>query len=345
MSIRWDTRNKRWRYEFDRVIAGRRHRASRLLPRGWSQAQADAFDRTESARLYAVGAGIESADPLIETAVAHYLRDKRHIKSYKATAEHLGAIAWAYAGKPMSALPDVARLVVQRRLIPAAEKGRGEHVISLSTARNRLACLKAAARWGWRAHDMTKGDPTVRMQIPAVNNARRIYVQRAGMLQCARAARHHATRVAIRVAFYSGLRLGELYSVRIVDGLLMLDNTKNGEPRLIPAHPRISTCLQHLPLTLKRTTLQLDWRRARDGTVGPDVHFHDLRHSTASELINAGVDLHTIGKVLGHLDARSTDRYAHLQVATLALAVDKIGRKSPHNRGDAGKKKPPSKVA
>lgn len=50
MSIRWDTRNKRWRYEFDRYIQGRRHRLSRLLPRGWSQAQADAYDRTEGAR-------------------------------------------------------------------------------------------------------------------------------------------------------------------------------------------------------------------------------------------------------------------------------------------------------
>lgn len=54
MSIRWDTRNKRWRYEFDRYIQGRRHRLSRLLPRGWSQAQADAYDRTEGARLYAL---------------------------------------------------------------------------------------------------------------------------------------------------------------------------------------------------------------------------------------------------------------------------------------------------
>ncbi len=75
MSISWDKRNKRWRYAFDRVIEGRRHRASKLLPAGWSQAQADAFDRKESARLYAVGVGISPGRHLIDTAVEHYLTD------------------------------------------------------------------------------------------------------------------------------------------------------------------------------------------------------------------------------------------------------------------------------
>ena len=108
MPIRWDKRNKRWRFEFSRVIAGRRCRASKLLPAGWSQAQADAFDRQESARLYAVGTGIQREDPLIDTAIALYLTDKTKLKSYKATAEHLAAIAWAYTGKRLGELASVA---------------------------------------------------------------------------------------------------------------------------------------------------------------------------------------------------------------------------------------------
>lgn len=337
MPIRWDSRNKRWRWEFDRIIAGRRHRLSRLLPRGWSQAQADAYDRQEGARLYAVGAGIERADPLIDTAVALYLRDKHGLKSYRAAAEHLAAIAWAYAGQPVSALPEVAREVAARRVVPAVEGGRGEHELSLTTVRNRLALLKAACRWAWKAHGLTDADPTTRMQLPAAKAGRQVYVQRLGMLQLASAARHHQTRVAVRVAFYSGMRLGELYRVEVVGGLLVLHDTKNGEPRTIPAHPRILTCLQHLPLTINRATLTKDWQRARDATLGPGVRFHDLRHSTASELVNAGVGLHVIGKVLGHKDQRSTARYAHLMGATLADAVAQIGRrKNPPHTGGAG---------
>ena len=142
MSIRWDTRNKRWRYEFDRYIQGRRHRLSRLLPRGWSQAQADAYDRTEGARLYALASGIQRADPLIDEAVAHYLRDKKaSLKSFKATAENLAALAWAYMGRPLSDLPAVARDVAQR-----TGGVRQGVTLSPATIRNRLACLKAACK-------------------------------------------------------------------------------------------------------------------------------------------------------------------------------------------------------
>ncbi len=327
MSIRWDKRNKRWRFEFDRAIAGQRHRASRLLPAGWSQAQADAFDRIEAGRLYAVAAGVDKTDPLIDDAVAHYLRDKQHLKSYRAAAQHLAAIAWAYQGQPLSALPAVARKVIEHRVIAPVDGGRGEHVLHMTTVRNRLALLKAAARWGWKQHGMGEADPTARMQLPAVKAGRKVYLQRKGMLHAARAATHHQTRVAIRVAFYSGMRLGELFRVQVVGDLLVLADTKNGEPRVVPAHNRILSCLQHLPLTMSRNTLQRDWQRARAATVGVGVRFHDLRHSTASELVNAGVPLHTVGEVLGHKDQRSTARYSHLLGSTLAAAVGKIGKK------------------
>lgn len=325
MPIRWDTRNKRWRYEFDRVIEGRRQRTSKLLPRGWSQAQADAFERRESARLYAIGTGIQPADELIDTAVAHYLRDKRHLKSYKSAAENLAQIAWAYEGKPLSELPAVARLV------NATRQGVRQGVtLTPATVRNRLALLKAACRWAWRVHAICPADPTTRMQMPTVRNERHVYVTRRQMLQLARAADRADVRVLIRTAFYSGMRLGELQRVEVADGALHLADTKNGTRRSIPAHPRIATCLRYLPITTNKRTLQAGWQRARRACALEHVHLHDLRHSAASEMINAGVDLYTVGKVLGHRGAVSTQRYAHLLHQTLQAAVDKIGRKSPH---------------
>ena len=44
-------------------------------------------------------------------------------------------------------------------------------------------------------------------------------------------------------------------------------------------------------------------------------------------MINAGVDLYTVGQVLGHRDARSTQRYSHLTHDTLANAIGKIGQR------------------
>lgn len=336
MSITWDKRNKRWRYEFDRYIEGRRNRASKLLPKGWSQAQADAFDRQESARLYALGTGVQRADALIETCVSLYLTDKTELKSYKATAEHLAAVAWAYAGRPLKDLPEVAAEITE------AERERG---MSPATIRNRLACLKAACRWAWKRHGISDGDPTARMMMPAVRNERHVYAQRRGMLIAARVCGNRNARIAIRVAFYTGMRLSELWRVQPDGDLLILPDTKNGDRRAIPAHPRIRHLLKHLPLTGPKITVQRAWERSR-GPAGLDgVRFHDLRHSAASEMVNAGVDLYTVGTVLGHRDPRSTKRYSHLTADRLAEAVQTIGQKSPHNGHAAGKKKTAKKAA
>ena len=339
MPIRWDKRNKRWRFEFDRYIHGQRQRTSRLLPAGWSQAQADAFDRTESGRLYAVASGIEQSEPLIEQAVALYLRDKTQLKSYRSAAQHLAAIAWAYYGRRMSDLPEVAREIAARRMIPETER-RGEHEISLATARNRIALLKAACRHAWKAHGLTDADPTARMQLPRVNTERHVYADRRQMLELALAADRRDVRAMIRAAFYTGMRLGELERVQIDAGRLVLEDTKNGDRRVIPMHPRLRVLLRYLPLTTQRITLQRGFQRARVRAGLPHIRIHDLRHSAASEMVNAGVDLFTVGRVLGHKDQRSTARYSHHTADTLADAIGRIGgRKVPHKPQAAGTKK------
>lgn len=338
MPIYWDSRNKRWRFEFDRYLEGQRKRTTRLLPKGWSQAQADAYERTESARLYAVASGVQQTDPLIEEAVRLYLADKTDLKSHKSATEHLAAIAWAYLGKPMSELPEVARVLSASRLVAAVEGGRGEHTLSAATVRNRLALLKAACRWAWKAHGLTPNDPTGRMQLPAVRNERHVYATRAQIGQLVRAADRRDVRVLILMCFYTGMRLGEVLRAQPEGRALVLVDTKNGDRRAVPVHPKAVRLLAHLPLTAPRITLQRAFGRARKAAGLEHVRIHDLRHSSASEMVNAGVDLYTVGAVLGHRDARSTQRYAHLRHDTLADAVGKIGQKSPH-KADAKAKK------
>jgi integrase len=328
MSVRWDPRNKRWRYEFDRYIDGRRHRASRLLPKGWTQAQADAYDFKEGKRLYAVASGIERVDPLIDTAVLHYLRDKRSLKSHRQAEENLAAIAWAYTGKHFSELPAIAKMVAEAR-----DGVREGVVLSDATVRQRLALLKAACRWGWKKHGMCDEDPTSRMILPTVRNERHVYAGRVELGRIARAADRRDVRTMILAAFYTGMRFGELRRVEVSGERLVLPDTKNGERRVIPTHPKLVRLgiLKALPLTTPESTLQRGYQRARERAKLPHIRIHDLRHSAASEMVNAGVDLFTVGRVLGHKDPRSTARYSHHRAETLRDAVGKIGRKVPHN--------------
>ena len=55
-----------------------------------------------------------------------------------------------------------------------------------------------------------------------------------------------------------------------------------------------------------------------------DVRDHDLRHSYASIVVNAGASLEAIGATLGHKDIRTTLRYVHLKDQTLRGAVGAV---------------------
>ena len=173
------------------------------------------------------------------------------------------------------------------------------------------------------------------MLLPAVRNARHVYASRAEMLRLARACDRPDARAMVLIAFYTGMRLGEMLTCSVIGENFSLPDTKNGRPRLVPIHSRIRRYARHLPFTTPKVTLQRAFDRARRRAGLSHVRIHDLRHSAASEMINAGVDLYTVGAVLGHKDSRSTQRYAHLATATLADAVRKIGKSSPTTKKKA----------
>jgi integrase len=318
MSIYRDPERGQFIFEFDRTIEGQRVRVRKRLPKTWNRTEADAFDRQESDRLYKVATGVKRDRPLIESAVDVYLKDKKHLKSFKATSEHLAASFWAYKGKYMDELPDVAQEM----------RDKWEDVMAPATIRNRIACVRAACRWAWKKHNMGDGDPGARVIEPTVRNQRHVYIDVEQLHKIIRHCRHPEARAAAIMAFYTGMRLGELMRARVEGGALVVYDTKNGAAvKAVPLHERAERYAGMWPLTCSKKTIQAWHQYSRDRAGLPHVHFHDLRHSTASAMINQGVDLYTVGAILGHKDLRSTQRYAHLQQQKLAAAISKIGGK------------------
>lgn len=79
------------------------------------------------------------------------------------------------------------------------------------------------------------------------------------------------------------------------------------------------------PETLKPfVSIYYSWDTARKQAGLPEVRMHDLRHSFASFLVNAGRSLYEVQELLGHADIRTTSRYAHLSRERLNAAVEVI---------------------
>ncbi len=316
----------RWLYQFDRVLPGAgRQRANRVLPAGWTRAQADKYDRVETARLYALASGVTQTQHLIEDAVLLYLQ--QHAPTLKNQIDLTAALAlcqpW-YAGRPLTALADVARQYATDQA----------GILSGGTVRNRMAYLRAACRWAWKTHNMGDHDPAERMVLPRAGKPRQVYFDRAAMIRVARAMHYQPSRAVFRVAFYSGMRLSELLrstAVQTVSGLgLGVLDSKNGKPHIVPAHPRIAHLVRSAawPPKVHKSTVSHHTKLAMTARGLGHHRFHDARHSAASEMIQAGVPLNTVGDVLNHKSAVSTKVYAHLATQHLADAVGKIGKKS-----------------
>lgn len=326
----------RWYYQFDARISGQRQRANRLLPLGWTRAQADKYDAAETARLHAAARGVSTQQWLIDDAVLRYLRE--HAPTLKNCADLTGALQlmhpW-YTGQRLDALPAIARQYA------------ADHATTLSgsTVRNRLAYLRAACRWAWRTHSMGEHDPAERMQLPRAAAARQTYFERADMLRIARALRHAPTRAVVRVAFYTGLRLSEILRAKAVQSVgalaLSISDSKNTRAHVVPVHPRIAHLVRgpQWPPAVHKSTASHYTKLAMQAVGLGHGRLHDLRHSAASAMINAGVDLYTVGAVLNHQSAASTRRYAHLATSKLAAAVAMIGQKLPPKTPEKIKKR------
>ena len=68
------------------------------------------------------------------------------------------------------------------------------------------------------------------------------------------------------------------------------------------------------------------WRVLRRLAGLNDVRLHDCRHTYASHAVMSGLDLYTVGRLLGHADTASTERYAHLADEHVRKAAGRISR-------------------
>jgi len=159
----------------------------------------------------------------------------------------------------------------------------------------------------------------------------------------------HLTPIVL-LALNTGLRKGEIFNLRWTDiewTLAQVTVRGESDERLEGSKSRQT---RYVPLNREAVDTLKAWQVASplDGYVFPgdddarvtdikkawlplvkaakltNFTFHDLRHTFASKLVMAGVDLNTVRELLGHSDIKMTLRYAHLAPEHKAAAVAKL---------------------
>ncbi len=146
----------------------------------------------------------------------------------------------------------------------------------------------------------------------------------------------------IRLLMFTGCRLREILNltwpeVDLERGLLFLADSKTGARTVVlnQVAMEILRCQDQsgqyvFPSEFSdapRADLNKPWRAIRRHAGAEDLRLHDLRHSFASVGAGAGMGLPIVGALLGHKQAATTQRYAHLDTSPLRQASDEIGAK------------------
>lgn len=140
-------------------------------------------------------------------------------------------------------------------------------------------------------------------------------------------------------AISTGMRRGEILNLRLEainfkTRTVTLNNTKNGVNRLVPLTDRalksIETNRKEGPAFLRdnrgviNTELEYSFKQACIKASLLELHFHDLRHTFATRLVQHGVELYTIQRLLGHKNPSMTQRYAHHSVESQRRALESV---------------------
>lgn len=206
-----------------------------------------------------------------------------------------------------------------------------------ATLYQELALLRrmfnvAIKEWEW-----LKDNPVSRLSFSVGNkNARDRWLtveEEQWLLQCA--TNPQWLRPLLIMALHTGMRRGEILNVTWKDidftrRMFRIERSKNGEKRGIPMSRFLLETLRQLKVrgisgrlfAISERSLRVAFETAVGKAGIENFHFHDLRHTFATRLVQNGVDLYKVKELLGHKSLTMTMRYAHHYPESLRGSIE-----------------------
>lgn len=299
MPVRKD-KEGRWHAEI--CVDGQR--LHRILPKGAGKKDAERKEAELRQELERVEF---SEDPPLTEVMALYMEHADGLRSPKTAKEHAIRLTPYTFGKKASEA-QAAVLEMQRELAH----------LKPATLNRSIGTLKKALTIAWEKEiiPVNYGERIKRMDE---NNQRTTTLTIKEVEKLASKA-SESVRTAIWIAIYTGMRRGEILKLKpehISNGIITIPagNTKTLKMRTVPVIEPAKPWLEKLPLEINFEGLKTGFARARVAAGMKHVTFHDLRRSCGSLMVQAGVDIYVVSKLLGHSTVEVTQRvYAHLKV-------------------------------
>lgn len=188
--------------------------------------------------------------------------------------------------------------------------------------------------------DILEKNPAAKMQMFHADNRVEHFLDEAQLTRLMSVLRTHPCRSVCQIALFAlatGCRQGEALQaawsqIDTVQRIWRIPagNTKSGRGRSVPLNEiamdvldELTTEGKHKHLFINPSTnkpfvhIRHTWIRLRKIAGLPHLRFHDLRHSTASLLIQSGASLYLVQQILGHASPVMTQRYSHVAMHTL----------------------------
>lgn len=232
-------------------------------------------------------------------------------KARRATANHAAQLKIYAKDKFIDEIPEVwaSYKSAHLSLKPATINHKGAIL-------RRIANL-ALKNWQWIT-------VPIYIELLKVNNKRQVYVTKPELDLLIKKCTCEETKALLQILYYTGMRVGEVLRAKVLGEVLAVSDTKNNSAAYIPMHKEVKKVAHVLPLKYKYHYYRDRFAEAREKVGRPELHIHDIRHSTASALINAGASMVEVRDTLRHSNISTTNRYLHLCNEGLKRTISRL---------------------
>ncbi len=243
-----------------------------------------------------------------------------------------------FAGKTLKEIK--AADIEDFKLLHSTSKSRYDMILKPATVNRELAILSRIFSLAVE-NEILFYNPCQRVKKLKVDNQRTRYLSdEEEKLLIDELKDNELLKNIVVFAINTGMRRGEIFNLKWFDAdlkrnVLYVRQTKTGRDRAIPVNDKVLLMLENMPkvseyvFTSPKTNGKLidikkGFHKALQDAKILNFRFHDLRHTCATRLADAGVNFAVIGEILGHSDIRTTKRYSHATEKAKREAMQKL---------------------